>query len=530
MIPDEPGDLAARVLSVLRDDGARPAADHPTLLQSLGRDLWIDFVADTGDDVSVSEAVARLLAAQYEIADGDGDGGKRVLPRGDVLMLGGDTAYPVATVREITRRLLEPWNSVLKAADDGRTRVLLAIPGNHDWYDGLDGFARLAQSPCAFEGIVLSDEALHPRTSAFPLLDWAEAFTRGEARPKPGAIALYGYVPVQRASYFRLPLGPGLEVFAIDRQLRQVDPRQQSFFGYPRTRARVLFLPDPARAWGETRPSGAQVLRELGVDPDASPTLLMSGDVHHYERSAQGPSMHVIAGGGGAFLHGARIAKGGAYRTDVEFPGPKSSRRYLGALPTFVANGRAGLLLTAVIALADFFALRASFRWDRDTAIAIAGTIVAAFALGTALLVGWRRHRAARVVPFAIVTGFVIGAIPIALGIAAEDVAGSALGESLGGRFGSFVLAWAVATYASGLFFGVMLSLIALLGLNHAQPFAALGIPTYKHFVRMRARVVEDVTEIEGFVIGLVDPLRPGERAVLVDRFQFASTREETRS
>jgi hypothetical protein len=26
---------------------------------------------------------------------------------------------------------------------DGKPRVLLGIPGNHDWYDGLDGFQRL---------------------------------------------------------------------------------------------------------------------------------------------------------------------------------------------------------------------------------------------------------------------------------------------------------------------------------------------------------------------------------------------------
>ena len=52
MIPDEPRDLAARVLSILRTDPEAPDArlsnEAPTLLQSLGRELWIDFVADTG--------------------------------------------------------------------------------------------------------------------------------------------------------------------------------------------------------------------------------------------------------------------------------------------------------------------------------------------------------------------------------------------------------------------------------------------------------------------------------------------------
>lgn len=531
MIPDEPRDLAARILAILErvhdaeteaalDEGIDPPPMHArSILQALDRDLWIDFVADTGDDVSVSAAVGRLLVGTYELA------GEGVLPRGEVLMLGGDTAYPVATVREITRRLLDPWNEVFRAADDGKTRVLLAIPGNHDWYDGLDGFARLCQAPCDFERAVDEEEAQNPRTSAFPLLDWAEAFTRGVARPKPNAIALYGYVPVQRASYFRLPLGPGLEVFAVDRQLRQVDPRQVSFFGYPRTRARVVFLPDPVRAWGEIQPSGHDTIRALDINPGDGPNLIMSGDIHHYERSQEGPSTHVVAGGGGAFLHAARVDGRGVYTRIAEFPGPRASARYLLGLPLFVALGRAGWLLTMAIALGNFFALRASFQHRHSVAVYVVTLIiVVAFSIGTALLIGWRRHRMARAVPFAFATGLTIGGLPIALGVLADRVAISALGHSLGGRFGSFVLAWAVATFAGGFAFGGMLSLIARLGLNHAQPFAALGIPSYKHFVRLRARMRgSDATEIDGFVIGLVDPLAEDARPVLVDRFHFAS-------
>lgn len=520
MVPDEPIELTERILELLEAQGT--ARDASTLLQALGRDLWLDFVADTGDDVSVSERVAQLVTGTYR-KDKD-----LILPRGDVLMFGGDTAYPVATVREITRRVLDPWNRVFEAADDQKRRVLLAIPGNHDWYDGLDGFARLFQAPCAFEGERSADEALHPRTSEFPLLDWAEAFTRGEARHKPGALAFFGYIAVQSASYFRIPLGPGLELFAVDRQLRQIDERQKAYFDFPRTRARILFLPDPARAWGETRPTGAQVLKELAIDASQSPTLLVSGDVHHYERSEEGPSVHVVAGGGGAFLHGARVAKNGLYKMLAEFPGPKASARYLAELPLFVATGRAGLVLTSVLAFANFLALRATFRWERETMLAVATSIVVAFAVGAALLVGWRRHRMGRVVPFAILTGAIIGLLPLGLGVVADRVAVSALGESLGGRLGSFTLAWALATFVSGLAFGTMLALIARLGLNHAQPFAALGIPTYKHFVRFRFRAENDETKVDGYVIGLVDPLSDAARPVLVDEFHFSSRRGAT--
>src|SRR5262245_5555446 len=56
MTPDEPDALVKRIAKVL--GGKNPAAT--TLIEALGRDLYIDFVADTGDDVSVSRAVARL--------------------------------------------------------------------------------------------------------------------------------------------------------------------------------------------------------------------------------------------------------------------------------------------------------------------------------------------------------------------------------------------------------------------------------------------------------------------------------------
>ena len=65
-----------------------------------------------------------------------------------------------------------------------------------------------------------------------------------------------------------------------------------------------------------------------------------------------------------------------------------------------------------------------------------------------------------------------------------------------------------------------MLALIARLGLNHAQPFAALGLPCFKHFVRLRIREGESAPVIDTFVIGVVDPLG-GSPPVLVDSFQW---------
>jgi hypothetical protein len=65
-----------------------------------------------------------------------------------------------------------------------------------------------------------------------------------------------------------------------------------------------------------------------------------------------------------------------------------------------------------------------------------------------------------------------------------------------------------------------MLQLIARLGLNHAQPWAALGGSGYKHFVRLRVRSSDAGPRVDAWVIGIVDPIaRP--HPVLVDAFRW---------
>ena len=518
MVPERAEDLLARCIAILGEAGANPA---PTLAGALGGEVWIDFVADTGDDVTVSKAVAQLIAHEYELDDG------LHLPRGQVLMLGGDLAYPVATVREVTRRLVEPWNAVFEEADDGTPRLLLAVPGNHDWYDGLDGFARLCQAHCDFERPPPRRETLHPVTNEHPVLAWVEAFSRGEAVRKPDALSLYGYFPAQRTSYFRLPLGRELCMWGVDRQLKQIDGRQRDFFRSAPRHGRLVVLPDPARAWGEDRPHGVASLEALDLEPEGQRLYVLSGDIHHYERSAHGESLHVVAGGGGAFLQGARIAGGAGYRIDAEFPGPKASARMLRDLPLHVASGGAGWLIVCLLGALEAMALTAhlegGIRLSAPVAIAI-GLLVT---MSTGGLIGWRRHRWLRVVPFATSFGALISALPLAIGVTVDRVGMSALGPTLASRIAVVTAAWIAATLASGVAFGAMLATLARLGLNHAQPFAALGMPTHKHIVRMRIRESEDETTIDTFVIGQVDPVG-GSPPVLVDRFSWSAREKGT--
>src|SRR3954466_1760681 len=60
MTPDDPRELLRRIAETV---GGDPRA--ATLVDALGRDVYLDFVADTGDDVTVSRAVARLVFSPY---------------------------------------------------------------------------------------------------------------------------------------------------------------------------------------------------------------------------------------------------------------------------------------------------------------------------------------------------------------------------------------------------------------------------------------------------------------------------------
>ncbi|HEV8244451.1 MAG TPA: hypothetical protein VGP93_01655, partial [Polyangiaceae bacterium] len=249
MTADPPEELVARIARAL---GAEPGAE--TLLECLGRDLWIDYVADTGDDVAVSRSVARLLFADYRLPDPDHLGRELEAPRGELLFFGGDTAYPVATAQEITNRVLVPYNQVLEQlkAEDGAEspRVLLGLPGNHDWYDGLDGFGRMFRRRP--DG---SEEEHRPSVIGFSermlkhYADWTREFVRGGKVEKPKALVLRGYQPVQNASYFVLPLTQHIHLYGVDRQLRTLDMRQRQFvIDWHRHHPEVfpwVMLPDP---------------------------------------------------------------------------------------------------------------------------------------------------------------------------------------------------------------------------------------------------------------------------------------------
>jgi hypothetical protein len=508
------------------------------LTEALGRPVWIDFVADTGDDHDVSQAVARMMFEDYSVEeDGHGEVG-RVLPRGDVLLFGGDTAYPVATGEEIARRVVAPYNEVLRehGLDTERRRVLLGVPGNHDWYDGLDGFGRLFRRKPAAAGddaaptgpakrrrvkrrAGIAARQLHLDEVGGILAMFAgawravRALITGTKIVRPRRLALIGYDPVQEASYWALPLAPGLELWGVDRQLGRLDYRQRQFFA-DRRRAlapdtRIVFVaPDPAIAFGEKHEPGARMLSACRLSLESGAVLYLTGDMHHYERRVPSEkSLHVIAGGGGAFLHGTRISRSPSGPAACAWPSASASRRLVAQVPFRLMAGTAGFLVHMALALIASLELSAS---ARGTGPLVAAACLVSAGIATALYanVGHNRAHPMAVAALALPFGAALGLSPMALRLALPRII-----PAIDWDIGVIVVYSFLGAFALGLF----LAILAVTGLEHQQAFSVLGHPGFKHFVRL---CVHPDGRIEAWTIGKDDPLGPGEPA-LVDRFDW---------
>jgi hypothetical protein len=534
MRPNKPADLLGLSLDVLGQN----APVGQTLVEALGRPVWIDFVADTGDDRDVSAAVGAMLASTYD-AD-DGTGSRLLLPRGDVLVFGGDVSYPVATANEIYKRLVLPWNEQLrKRLASSRKRVVLGVPGNHDWYDGLDGFGRLFRRNVD-EPFRSDDKDTTPRLGkrlrkrtgrkvglvarqlhldevgslyggVISFFRSVRAFFTGVPIRRRRRLVLRGYVPVQEASYFALPLAPGLDLFGADRQLGRVDFRQRSYFSKWRKRhpdRAVMFVAgDPVLAYGDRNDPGWRMLHACRLSLERDRVLVLAGDFHHYERRTINRSVHVVAGGGGAFLHGTRI---GPYpketgEPDVAYPSGAASRRLVAQVPVKLMVGRAGWLVHLALGVLASMELASA----RQGTSALLGTsFVLSLLLALALyFVAHQGNRKRVIAMLAIPFGVFLGLLPMALRLSVDSLPAMAgdpaviLASAFGGSF----------------VFGVYLTLLAAMGLEHQQAFTVLGHPGFKHFMRL---CVHPDGRVEAWTIGKDDMLSDSS-PLLIDRFEW---------
>lgn len=120
------------------------AKDLPVLTEVAAQEedeFWMDFVADVGDGFNPTFAVFSTMArAELRLAP------QVVLPRAQLVVVGGDICYPWPRYNDIMSRFIRPlsWAFPIDVQSlDTRERNMYVMPGNHEWADGLRNFRRL---------------------------------------------------------------------------------------------------------------------------------------------------------------------------------------------------------------------------------------------------------------------------------------------------------------------------------------------------------------------------------------------------
>jgi hypothetical protein len=250
-------------------------------------ELWLDYISDVGDGFDSSFTMAKLIGSD-SITVKSGNSTLQ-LPRGRLVVFGGDQVYPAPSREEYQNRFIgpmdaaAPWTPGVKEAD------LFAVPGNHDWYDGLTNFVKI-----------------------FCQQRWIGSWKTRQSR-----------------SYFAIKLTNNTWLWAIDIQLEaDIDMPQQEYFLAVRERMKkgdkvILCTAEPSWIYHTSRKKdptyqnleyfqgkfiGGKNVNN-GKDGECFEQIAtLAGDLHHYAHYAQnkgGDKVHhkFTAGGGGAFMH-----------------------------------------------------------------------------------------------------------------------------------------------------------------------------------------------------------------------------------
>lgn len=256
-------------------------------------ELWFDFISDLGDGFNPTFTLAKTLAESSLTLDG------KELKRGDFLVMGGDQVYPTPEMDEYENRLRGPFQAAFPKDEspDAVRPDVYAIPGNHDWYDGLTNFLRL--------------------------------FTQNRS--------LGNWRSKQKRSYFAIKLPHDYWLVAIDIQLNaDIDYPQIRYFReiakthFSSSTKVILCTAEPSwvycsfdqknTAYDRFKFFVDRVLYGKG-DPSyeeknsgITVTVILTGDLHHYSRYEETTKRNEIrqlitAGGGGAFMHPTHTLK-----------------------------------------------------------------------------------------------------------------------------------------------------------------------------------------------------------------------------
>ncbi|MEV5711522.1 metallophosphoesterase [Actinoallomurus sp. NPDC052274] len=230
-------------------------------------------------------------------------------------VIASDVIYPTGSVNDYPTNFFRPYQ--------GYDAPIYAVPGNHDWYDGLGGFMRVF---CGAPPLS-SDGRPKPLSAAWwRRLFWKEPEVADEGR-LAAAEALRS-APGQRAAqpgpYWVMDAGP-LRVIGIDTGiLGGIDADQGAWLRRVSQgpKPKILITGKPLYVDDASHPcaiAGGGTVDEIVRDPACNYVAAIGGDIHNYQRYpvrvGDRVIEYIVSGGGGAFMHAThtipRVTVGG---------------------------------------------------------------------------------------------------------------------------------------------------------------------------------------------------------------------------
>ncbi|TXK39615.1 metallophosphoesterase [Nonomuraea sp. C10] len=293
---DPSGEVREQWVAALRGRGTDPDF---RIAPEVGESFDFLLVGDTGEgDASQYAVVPGMLKA------GEGTA---------FAILASDIIYPAGSGNDYRDKFFRPYQDF--------DAPIYAIPGNHDWYDGLGGFMR-----------VFCDASLKPRPDrGLRGLLWRKPETIDEPALAE-ARALRGR-PAQQATqpgpYWVIDT-PSLLIVGVDTGIKgTIDKGQTAWLRRVSLdpRPKLLVTGKPIYTGNAYKPSaleGGGTIDDIVRDPRHRYVAAIGGDVHNYQRYpvqvGDRVIQYVVSGGGGAFMHAThtirRVDVGGVHEDD----------------------------------------------------------------------------------------------------------------------------------------------------------------------------------------------------------------------
>lgn len=216
------GEIRSR-LALKNEAPASMVADYPELAAT----PWLkQQLQKNKSHREIIEAIEQETPGVVRLVESDGSvtDGYTELPRGAFLFIGGDTCYHVADYAGLGMRfqkvfdwafkdLKKAFNLTDEEAEQRywtelKRRPIFGVPGNHDYYDMIDGFNRQFARPITRE----------------------VKFINLQGRNMDPQLRLWAFKRFQTASYVAMKLPFGWWFWGVDSELKRVDIRQQEYF------------------------------------------------------------------------------------------------------------------------------------------------------------------------------------------------------------------------------------------------------------------------------------------------------------